>query len=218
MPMEGLGFWVSNDFEYEVVDELSIFQPHFFESLFIKIKTSKNKFSLIGNIYRPNTGPLADVNKFVDTLSNLLESIKIDPIYKNCEDFQLVGDYNLDLLAYSRFPSATKYVDELLTHGILPLITRPTRIIHRAATILDHISTSFKCDCYKAGILLSDLSDHFPVFYIREMSDSKKIEKSFTVRKINPANKETFKNLLHSIQWDSVTQENRPLHAFTNFF
>ena len=34
----GVGLWVANHLEYEVIDELSLFEPHFFESLFIKIK------------------------------------------------------------------------------------------------------------------------------------------------------------------------------------
>ena len=37
----GVGLWVDNELEYDVIEKLSVFEPHFFESLFIKVKTGK---------------------------------------------------------------------------------------------------------------------------------------------------------------------------------
>ena len=51
----GVGLWVDQDFEYDNLENLSVFEPHVFESQFIKLKTTKNKFTIIGNIYRLNT-------------------------------------------------------------------------------------------------------------------------------------------------------------------
>ena len=49
----GVGFWVENSFYFEPAECISIFIPRVFESQFIKIKTGKNKYILVGNIYRP---------------------------------------------------------------------------------------------------------------------------------------------------------------------
>ena len=54
-------------FKFEPLHDLSIFIPNVFESQFIKIETSHNKFTIIGNIYRPNTGPIASVKDFNKT-------------------------------------------------------------------------------------------------------------------------------------------------------
>ena len=84
----GIGLWVDDGLEYEEIEELSISEPNFFESQFIKIKTSDTKFTIIGNIYRPNTGPKADLKLFLDKLEEILDKVDNDPILNQCEDFQ----------------------------------------------------------------------------------------------------------------------------------
>ena len=74
-----VGLWVDTDFEYEVLEDLSIFIPRVFESLFVKIKIPKGKDKIIGNIYRPNTEPYADLPLFLSTLktiNDMIQSIK----------------------------------------------------------------------------------------------------------------------------------------------
>ena len=163
----GVGVWVDEELEYEVLQEFSVFKPNFFESIFIKIKTSKNKFTIVGNVYRPNTGPLADLKRFLDVLSNILNKIHNDPVLNKFEDLQLVGDYNMDLLQYRSHNLTSQYVDLLLNQSLLPIITQPTRVFGRSATIIDHINTSYKSPNFKTGVLLVCLSDHFPIFYVR---------------------------------------------------
>ena len=88
----GVGLWVDSKYSFEPIEKLSIFEAHIFESQFINLKTSKNKFSIIGNIYRPNTAPKANIHRFIE-LINL--------IMKNCESVELLGDTNIDILNYS---------------------------------------------------------------------------------------------------------------------
>ena len=61
----GVGIWVDDSYESEVLHNLSIFEDKFFESVFIKIKKGKNKFKIIGNIYKP---PGNDISRFNDKL------------------------------------------------------------------------------------------------------------------------------------------------------
>ena len=68
------------------------------------------------------------------------------------------------------------YLDTLLENSFLPLITLPTRIGLNSVTILDHICTNIADDSFDSGIIVSDISDHFPGLYIRSFKD-KFIEK-----------------------------------------
>ena len=214
----GVGLWVKNNIEYEILNQISIFEPNFFESQFIKVITGKNKFTIVGNIYRPNTGPMANLGRFIETLDELLTKINNDPELRKCEDIQIMGDLNIDLLQYKTHSLTGQYVEMLFSHGHIPLITQPTRIFGRSATIIDHISTSFKFEHYKAGILLTYISDHFPIFNIRQDKISVNAKSTLKVRKINSNSTETFKSVLETATWERVTHENRPNRAYDLFF
>ncbi len=187
---------LSANFEFEVVKKYSLFTPNIFESIFIKLKTSRNKFQIIGNIYRPNTNPHANIKVFNETLSLLLNKIRSDPEFKNCEGLTLIGDFNINLLQYLSHSETSNYLEILLSNELLPLITLPTRITQRSATLIDHISSSIKDDKDNSGILINDLSDHFATFYIRDLKVEKCPKQKIKIRKINQENTYAFKSLL----------------------
>ena len=52
-----------------------------------------------------------------------------------------------------------------LINGLVPTITKPTRITHNSATLIDNIYISIKNKgVIKSAILCADISDHLPVF------------------------------------------------------
>ena len=161
---------------------------------------------------------MADLGSFLNKLSNILNKIRNDQELCKCEDLQLVGDYNIDLLQFRRHNLTGQYVDMLLGNGLLPIITQPTRVFGRSATIIDHINTSYKGHSYKAGILLSCLSDHFPIFYIRNCNIKQPCSKYAMKRKINDETILGYKSLLESASWETVLNENRPSNAYNLFF
>ena len=69
--------------------------------------------------------------------------------------------------------------------GLLPVITRPTRLHHTSATLIDHIFESNKTKRHIAGIIVCSISDHFPTFYIEECKTEKVNPKPFKTRIIN---------------------------------
>ena len=211
----GVGIWIDSNLEYEPIKDLSMFEKNVFESQFIKLKTDKNKFTILGNIYRP---PAANIVRFNEILDEILTSISNDPQLKKAEEIQLVSDTNIDLLKYRSHNHTAAYVDTLISHGLLPLITLPTRITPSTATVIDHISTSNKADHFDSGIIISTLSDHLPVFYIKKTKLSKQPPKNISSRKINSKTIPIFDNLLQNTNWDNVVNENNPQDAFNNFF
>jgi len=63
----GVGIFVRNEIQFKIREDLSIFLPHVFESIFLETE-SKTKNTIIGVIYRPNTLPRADLNLFYSTI------------------------------------------------------------------------------------------------------------------------------------------------------
>lgn len=214
----GVGLFIDDKLESETIDDLSVFEIGIFESQFVKVNIAKNKFMILGNIYRPNTAPLADIVKFNQILESILDKIKNDPVLSNSEDIQIVGDVNIDLLQHQQHSHTMEYLDTLLSHHMLPLITLPTRITNTSATIIDHISSSQQTDVYDASIIHCSLFDHLPIFYIKNIQTNIPPPKYIKSRKINSTTIPSFENLLKTVPWDNITSENRPKQAFEKFF
>ena len=53
----GVGMFIDNKYKnYEILSDASVFIPHVYESIWIKIKIKNGPDKIIGNVYRPNTG------------------------------------------------------------------------------------------------------------------------------------------------------------------
>ena len=111
--------------------DLNIFIPTIFESLFITVKSCN---LTVGVIYRT---PDSNRNEF---LAQYIETIQT--LCQTNQPFLLLGDYNLNLLNYSREASVTDFVDATFEHGCVPLITKPTRVTPTSATCIDNIISS----------------------------------------------------------------------------
>ena len=213
-----MGVYIDRNLTFEPLTDISIFIPRVFESQFFRVKTGKNRFIIIGNIYRPNTAPLADLKRCNDLLCEIIEKLKSNPDYKNAKDIVICGDMNIDLLKTESHSDSAVYLDTLLENGLLPLVTMPTRIANRSASIIDHISTNITDSNYDVGIILSDLSDHFPVFYIQHLKDKKVKTEPIKVRKIDEMSKQKFSSLLKNRNWDNVLNNPDPVSSFDIFF
>ena len=82
--------------------------------------------TIVGNIYRPNTAPFADIKKFNQTLSEILFILKNNSEFKNAQDIILLGDININLLNHTSHSDTGIYLDTLLENGLLPLVSLPT--------------------------------------------------------------------------------------------
>ena len=132
-----------------------------------------NKYIIISSIYRPNTGALASIPNSIDCLNEIFGAIKSDVNLKSASDIILTGDFNVNLLEYTTNSQVGKFLDNLLANNHLPLITHPTRLASRTATLLDFISTNNINREFFIGIITTALSDHFPVFFSFKIKQSK---------------------------------------------
>ena len=142
-------------------DDLSLFIPHVFESLFIEYESLSKKKVVLGVIYRPNTAPWADIDIFSKSMIDIMDNINSE--HRNCI---IMGDMNIDILKYSKHEKTNDYVDNLFACGFMPVITKPTRVTDHSATLIDHIYINNIGQKGHSGIVVTDVSDHFGTFYI----------------------------------------------------
>ena len=213
----GVGFFVRSNFEYEVLEHESVFIEGVYESLWIKIKVDNLSYKIIGNVYRPNSAPKANLKLAIKTHFSIISKIKNNKLHKNCS-IEIASDFNVDLLKFNQHDLTNDYLEDLFSFGLLPVITRPTRITSTSATLLDNITVQNKSRRHDAGIILSYISDHFPTFYIDQTKVLPQKLKEFTTFKINNETQSTLNTLLKDMSFQSVLSESEPQAAFNNFF
>ena len=153
----GVALLVKQPIEYCVREDVS-FCNEFIESLFIEVylhNQPKKNDVVIGVIYRP---PDADINSFVAIITDILSVMNAER--KTC---YLLGDFNINLINVSNHIPA--FLEVMYSYAFTPLITKPTRVTSNTATLIDNIFTNSSRNSFN-GILLSDISDHFPIFCI----------------------------------------------------
>ena len=206
-------FVIKNTFDYKVRDDLSVFIPHVYESLFIELLLPRfGKRTIIGVVYRPNTYPLADVDIFTTTLLDVMDHINNEK-----KKGIIMGDMNIDILKYGSNDRTNIYIDGIFSRGFLPRILKPTRVTHRSATLIDHIFTNDITASSSSGIIINDVADHFATFHIS--STNSKITQPLIkhIRSFSEDNIAKFRSELDLIDFSSIFLSDCPNDAYTSF-
>jgi hypothetical protein len=129
-----------------------------FECKFIELNNDSFGTKIIGAVYRP---PDSNLDLFRLGFDAVLDSMK-----QSKNEYIIAGDYNIDLLKHETHIGTGSFVNNLYSHSLIPLITRPTRFGKSSSTLIDNIFTNKPNEAAVSGILISDVSDHLPVFYV----------------------------------------------------
>ena len=91
---------------------------------------------------------------------------------------------------------------------MFPQINRPSRITDYSATHIDNIFTNDIASNKVNGLLISDVSDHLPIFSIIKNSIKHYIaeRKCVTKRQLNSVAIDKFKADLLNVDWNKVYQ------------
>ena len=112
-------------------------------------------------------------------------------------------DHNMDLIKSSEHKLTQQFLDDLLNNDVLPTITRPTRITHATATIIDNIFVSKEVhQDFESAVLLNDMSDHMPLLTM--LKQTKFMDKSnlqFKGRNLNDTKIGLIKEKLFAVDW-----------------
>ena len=213
----GVGCFIKEGLNYEILHFGGEFERGVYESLWIKLSIC-GKTRIVGNIYRPNTAPLASLPRATEIHQKILKSIKTDQ--QLCKALlTIVSDFNINLLNFSTHPDTAEYADLHMSQGLLPMITKPTHIYNSGASLIDHIFVSPTNNPVTAGVLVCDISDHFPTFYIEEHQEAQANASPAPNygRRINEKTIPHFKQLLEHTDWSSLPDQN-PVAYFDSFF
>ena len=106
-----------------------------------------------------------------------------------------------------------------MANGLIPIITRPTRVTKSSATLLDNIIVSQKLsNSYTSGVICHDLSDHFPCLTVLKGINCKKNEPLIIKsRKLNEKNIAKINLKLGEINWTSVLKNDDVNNKFESF-
>ena len=155
-----MALYVDSDLSFTPVTELNERITSDYESVFANVCLSVHKTITVGAIYRP---PGSDIKLFNDSLADLLTKSN----FRRNKIFS-AGDYNINLLNHNCHTDTDNFLNILHDNKFYPLITHPTRFSHTGSTLIDNIFTNCMGENYQTGIVLTDVSDHLPVFLCKK--------------------------------------------------
>ena len=209
----GVSLFVMNTIPYIVRNDLSNFDS-LAETVFIEVDKSvfqTEKNLIIGVLYRiPNKDMKLFNEKFNDLLSSVKEEKKIG---------YFLGDYNINILNTDSHPPTSDFVDICFSNSFLPLINKPTRVTKYSATIIDNIITNDILNIsHIQGLLLSDISDHFPVFLIYKELSSKNVKVEVKKRVLTAKSMSSFRDALQNTSFQDVLDSKDAQIATSAFY
>ena len=77
------------------------------------------------------------------------------------------------------------FVDQIFSMSLFPLINKPTRITNQCHSIIDNIYTNSINEDIISGVIIADISDHFPIFSILQKDIHKKETEQFFILRAN---------------------------------
>ena len=117
---------------------------------------------IIGIIYRSPNSSASIFNKELDAILSVTQTEK--------KYAYVIGDFNLNTykntLCSQLSVDADEFSNLLLSYHYYPMIVKPALITSSASSPLVNINTNVPCihNGHSSGILLTDISDHNPVF------------------------------------------------------
>jgi len=202
---------VQEYWNYTKLDDLFRNNDHF-ECIFVEIPkfSFSQKNVIIGVIYRP---PNTDIHEFNQMFSDLLSEIQ-----REDKLIYLMGDFNVNLLNAGSHNASAEFLDTFYSNGLIPLITKPTRIQNQSATIIDNIFCNQVYDNKMfSGIFYTDISDHLPIFTICLDKRISSVDTSYKSRDFSYKNLLEFHKLLNDCNWQSIIDNTDCQEAFTLF-
>ena len=129
------------------------------ESLCLEITNEKSKNIILNLTYRPRNGDVKEFEKHLNKILSINDILKKEVI--------VAGDFNMNLLDFEQNKKVQNFLNIMFGHSMMPVINKPTRVTKNTATAIDNIFiNSVTTTKFKTGIIKSDISDHFPIFFV----------------------------------------------------
>ncbi len=196
----GVAMYILDELSFSERFDLNDFQEGVFECIFAEIRgKSGNRNTIIGEIYRPpNTNEKDSIARYDNVISRIC-STNADVI--------LGTDQNFDYMKINSNNNVSDLFDVFYTQGLLPTATRPTRITHATATLIDNVYVKAnRFGDTQSMLLMSDISDHLPVLVGVGKNSARTIKESltFTHRPLSEENTRKIANDIQNVNWDEL--------------
>ena len=165
----GVALYVNEAFDSFERLELKAQTPEF-ECVWIEIKNSRSRNIVCGCIYRH---PRNDMSNFFEYMESSLKKLNDEN-----KEIYFCGDFNINLLQIETENNSTAFYNQLTSHGILPYIIHPTRVVEgQTPSLIDNIFSNNVNENVISGNIYLTLSEHFSQFasIIRDKIDIKKV-------------------------------------------
>ena len=208
----GVGFLIKKGLLYRELIELNqLNTSNTFEHYYIELKGDHQNI-VLGSVYRP---PNTCLETF---LTEYKTSLNMACDQKNKQ--VIVGmDHNINLLKHDTHAKTQEFIEINLDLGLIPVITKPTRVTHSSATLIDNLLISESLQHLStSGVLITDLSDHFPcLLMLKEFNISRKQCQQLIKRKLNKENPDKIKKDLANYEWENELSKLSTNNAFDLF-
>ena len=206
----GVGFLVSQNLEFRVRKDLTLDLPNF-ENMTIEIKTHAENI-IVSTLYRP---PNCKCKVFLRNYKRLVNKFT----KKDLSNLVIGMDHNLDFMKHDKHTTTNDFIEYNLEKGLLPTITKPTRVTRSSATLIDNILVGRKFQSnIESQIIISDLSDHFPcMLNVMNTHLFRKKHATIQTRGLNSAKIENIKEKLGQVNWDEMLLDKSTDGSFDTF-
>ena len=132
----------------------------------------------------------------------------------------MAGGFNMNLLDFEQSKKVQNFLNIIFGHSMMQVINKPPRVTKNTATAIDHIFiNSFTTTKFKTGIIESDISDHFLIFFVANYNiNIKETKERFIFRcDLSDISVEKFKYKLRTVSWNSIRNSSDTNRAYDNF-
>ena len=128
-------------------------------------------------------------------------------------------DSNINAFTAEHNNTHMDYFSNIYSHGFTQLIGNSTRICGGGVSLIDHILTNSNQNQFKSGVIVSDLSDHFPTFTIVPNTEkTNKKPKIVGSRNFSKTNMDKFRDKLRTQDWRGVLETTDVNLSYDNFW
>jgi endonuclease/exonuclease/phosphatase (EEP) superfamily protein YafD len=208
----GVGIYIRNIHKFKV-NTCSIFWERIVESIIVDVTLYGKSFT-VGSLYRcinhPTLSAKDQFSEFIDLLSNLINNLSTGELI-------LGGDLNIDALKIDTCHMASSYIDLLYANGFIQSISKPTRCTTTSASCIDHFISNFNQQTFESIVIVSKISDHFPILFLKDLLKKQVKNKNIMTRDFSEYNITCFSNQLSNTCWNNVLGEGDPNSSFNTF-
>ena len=135
---------------------------------------------------------------------------------------------NIDLLQHETYKPAQTLVNLMSQNALIPVISRPTHISDKSATLIDHIFTNSLTRFRSSGVITDPIADHLGTYIKLGHSNNNqpKSPSHYNFTDYSDENIQRFKEILQNTDWckilspasDSNDMFERFHHVFTTLY